>query len=83
MAERDAISGRLKDARKELTDAIYLDPSNRVVRDRLTEISALAPDDPQTSAQRNGIGRSGETAVYEPGRRISISGATRREPTTK
>ena len=48
MAERDAISGRLKDARKELTDAIYLDPSNRVVRDRLTEISALAPDDPQT-----------------------------------
>src|SRR5580700_6097616 len=29
LAERDAISGRLKEARKELIDAIYLDPDNR------------------------------------------------------
>jgi type II secretory pathway component GspD/PulD (secretin) len=46
VAEREAISGRLKEARKELLDALYLDPSNRLVRDRLTELSAIAPDDP-------------------------------------
>jgi hypothetical protein len=49
LAERDAVSGRLKDARKELVDAIYLDPSNRFVRDRLTELNALAPDDPNAA----------------------------------
>jgi hypothetical protein len=49
VAEREAISGRLKDARKDLMDAIYLDPTNRFVRDRLTELSALAPDDPKNA----------------------------------
>ena len=29
LAERDAVSGRLKDARKELIDASYLDPDQR------------------------------------------------------
>ena len=48
-AEREAISGRLKDARKDLMDAIYLDPTNRFVRDRLTELSAIAPDDPKNA----------------------------------
>jgi Bacterial type II and III secretion system protein/FG-GAP-like repeat len=43
-AERDAVSGRLKDARRELISAAYLDPSNRVVSERLTELSALEPD---------------------------------------
>src|ERR1700722_17735162 len=46
VAEREAISGRLKEARKELLDAIYLDPTNRLLRDRLTELNAIAPDDP-------------------------------------
>jgi hypothetical protein len=43
-AERDAISGRLDDARRELLSAANLDPSNRVVRERLTELLALEPD---------------------------------------
>ena len=46
LAEKDAISGRLKEARKELVDAIYLDPTNRIVRDRLAELSAIVPDTP-------------------------------------
>jgi tetratricopeptide (TPR) repeat protein len=41
LAERDAVSGRLKDARKELLDASYLDPTNTTLRERLTELSAL------------------------------------------
>ncbi|HWF39149.1 MAG TPA: FG-GAP-like repeat-containing protein [Candidatus Acidoferrales bacterium] len=49
LAEREAISGRLKDARKDLLDAMYLDPSNRFVRQRLTELSALAPIDPKNA----------------------------------
>ena len=44
LAERDAVSGRLKEARRELIAAAYLDPTNRVVRDRLTELTALEPD---------------------------------------
>jgi hypothetical protein len=44
-AERDAISGRLDDARRELFSASYLDPSNAIVRERLNELIAA-----QTSA---------------------------------
>ena len=43
LAERDAISGRLANARKELMDARYLDPANTVVRERLDELSAVEP----------------------------------------
>jgi hypothetical protein len=49
LAEKEAISGRLKEARKQLVDALYLDPTNRIVRDRLTELSAMAPDDPHNA----------------------------------
>jgi len=49
IAEREAISGRLKEARMELLDAMYLDPGNRFVRQRLTELSALAPVDPKNA----------------------------------
>ncbi|HXQ25150.1 MAG TPA: FG-GAP-like repeat-containing protein [Candidatus Acidoferrales bacterium] len=42
-AERDAISGRLDDARRELMGASYLDPSNKVVRERLAELLAVEP----------------------------------------
>ena len=55
VAEREAISGRLREARKELMDAIYLDPSNRFVRERLTELSALAPDDPKNAGREVGL----------------------------
>lgn len=43
-AERDAISGRLDDARRELLSASNLDPSNRVVHERLAELLAVDPD---------------------------------------
>lgn len=43
-AERDAISGRLDDARRELLSASKLDPSNPVVRERLVEMLAVEPD---------------------------------------
>lgn len=42
-AERDAISGRLDEARRELMGASYLDPSNKVVRERLAELLAVEP----------------------------------------
>ena len=56
LAERDAVSGRLKEARRELIAAAYLDPTNRVVRDRLTELTALEPDTVSFGAQRDGTG---------------------------
>lgn len=42
-AERDAISNRLDDARRELLIARELDPTNTVVRDRLSEFLADQP----------------------------------------
>jgi hypothetical protein len=42
-AERDAVSGHLDAARRELLGASYLDPSNRVVRERLSELATAEP----------------------------------------
>jgi Bacterial type II and III secretion system protein/FG-GAP-like repeat len=42
-AERDAISGKLDKARQELLSATYLDPTNRVLRERLAELIAADP----------------------------------------
>ncbi len=47
-AERDAISGRLDEARRELLSASYIDPSDEIVRERLAELSAAEPDQPRT-----------------------------------
>jgi Bacterial type II and III secretion system protein/FG-GAP-like repeat len=43
LAEKEAVSGDLGRARKELLDAHYLDPSDETIRDRLAELSALEP----------------------------------------
>jgi hypothetical protein len=43
LAEREAAAGRLSDARREMLAARYLDPTNKVVRDRLAELTALEP----------------------------------------
>ena len=40
-AERDAISGRLDDARKQLVSAIELDPSNSAIRERLGQLMGV------------------------------------------
>jgi hypothetical protein len=42
-AEREAVSGRLDEARKELLAARTLDPTNSVVRERYAELTALRP----------------------------------------
>jgi hypothetical protein len=42
-AERDAVSGRLAAARRELLAASYLDPLNTIVRERLSELAAAEP----------------------------------------
>ena len=42
-AERDAVSGRLDAARKELLAASYMDPSNKVVQQRIAELTAAEP----------------------------------------
>jgi type II secretory pathway component GspD/PulD (secretin) len=46
-AERDAVSGRLDEARKELLSATYLDPTNRVLRERLAQLIAQEPSQSQ------------------------------------
>ena len=43
-AERDAISGRLDDAKRELLSASDLDPSNGIAHERLLEMLAAEPD---------------------------------------
>ncbi|HEY6466822.1 MAG TPA: hypothetical protein VIY69_12565, partial [Candidatus Acidoferrales bacterium] len=50
-AERDAISNRLEDARRELLIAKDLDPTNAVVRDRLSEFLADQPAPPKPVSQ--------------------------------
>jgi hypothetical protein len=68
LAERDAVSGRLKDARRELIAAAYLDPTNRVVRDRLTELTALEPDTVSLAPKETEL--AGEVQLqYQPGTR--------------
>lgn len=42
-AEKDAASGRLVLAIQEMRDARTLDPTNTLIRDRITELSALLP----------------------------------------
>jgi hypothetical protein len=43
LAEKDAVAGQLGDARKELLEASYLDPSDRSVTERLTQLTSLEP----------------------------------------
>src|SRR5580658_1595689 len=43
LAEREAVSGHFSNALHALRDALQLDPSNRTIRERLTEMEALDP----------------------------------------
>jgi hypothetical protein len=43
LAEKNAVSGRLADARKELLEAGYLDPSDQTIRERFAQLVALEP----------------------------------------
>ncbi|HLV93854.1 MAG TPA: FG-GAP-like repeat-containing protein [Candidatus Acidoferrales bacterium] len=51
LAEKEAVSGELGKARKELLDAHYLDPSDETIRDRLAELSALEPSNTEEKPQ--------------------------------
>ncbi|HUJ30616.1 MAG TPA: FG-GAP-like repeat-containing protein [Candidatus Acidoferrum sp.] len=42
-AEKNAVSGELAKARKELLDAHYLDPSDSLINERLSQLMALEP----------------------------------------
>ncbi|HKQ88592.1 MAG TPA: FG-GAP-like repeat-containing protein [Candidatus Acidoferrales bacterium] len=53
-AERDAISNRLDDARRELLIASNLDPTNTAIRERLAEFLAAEPSPKTTSAKLGG-----------------------------
>ncbi|HEV2388906.1 MAG TPA: FG-GAP-like repeat-containing protein [Candidatus Acidoferrales bacterium] len=50
-AERDAVSGQLESARQELEDALALDPSYPVARERLEEIDQMLANQPANDAQ--------------------------------
>jgi hypothetical protein len=69
LAERDAISGRLKEARKELIDAIYLDPDNSTVRERLTELTAFDTASGQQKPPAEIELSDGVHLNYQPGTR--------------
>ena len=43
LAEKDAVSGQLGDARKELLEASYLDPTDRSITERLAQLTSLEP----------------------------------------
>jgi type II secretory pathway component GspD/PulD (secretin) len=43
LAEREAVSGHFANSLHALRDAMQLDPSNRTIRERLTEMEALDP----------------------------------------
>lgn len=68
LAEKDAISGELAKARKELLEAHYLDPSDETIRDRLAELAALEPS--HTPVKAPGIKLAGEIRLdYRSGKR--------------
>lgn len=43
LAEKEAVSGRLREARELLLDASYLDPSDKLIRQRLSALVDLEP----------------------------------------
>jgi type II secretory pathway component GspD/PulD (secretin) len=65
-AERDAVSGRLDAARRELLDASSIDPSDETVQERIVELAAAEPervrqiDEPEITGE--------PTLAYRPGK---------------
>jgi len=68
LAEREAVSGRLSEALRILVSARALDPSNRVLQARYTELSALFRG--QTKSKASGQELAGEVHLeYTPGKK--------------
>ena len=66
-AERDAVSGRLDAARRELLSASYLDPSNAIVRERLSELTTAEPGQDEKLKEPDITGEV--HLAYQPGKR--------------
>src|SRR5437868_5013532 len=56
-AERLAIEGKLPQAREELATAMRIDPTNRVVAERYTQMETMRDDLPRPSSQIEGLPR--------------------------
>lgn len=68
LAEKEAVSGELGKARRELLDARYLDPSDETIRERLAELSAMEPS--HTEEKPQGIRLESEIRLeYQTGKR--------------
>jgi hypothetical protein len=66
-AERNAVSGRLSEARKELAGASFLDPSNTMIATRLAELGAMEWRETRRAAK--GTEPAGLVRlVHEPGK---------------
>src|SRR6202795_798088 len=74
-AERLAIDGNVARAKAELNTAMLIDPTNRVVAERIAEMDSMQDDEPAPAAtQASGMPRVNP----QPGTRISnLHGATR------
>jgi type II secretory pathway component GspD/PulD (secretin) len=66
-AERDAVSGRLDAARSEMLAASYMDPSNKVVQERIAELTAAEPGQVREIAEPKLAGEP--QLAYLPGNR--------------
>ena len=64
-AERDAVSGRLPAARKELLDASFIDPSNKTVQERIVELAAAEPQHVREAGEPEIMGEP--DLAYRPG----------------
>ncbi|MGH9735750.1 MAG: FG-GAP-like repeat-containing protein [Candidatus Acidiferrales bacterium] len=60
--EKDAVSGELGKARKELLEAYQLDPTDRTIRERIAELSALEPS--REKQNRPGIQLASEVPLH-------------------
>jgi hypothetical protein len=67
-AERDAVSGRLVLAMAELREARALDPTNTLIRDRISELSALLPIPPEPRETETGVAAPVHLD-FQPGKR--------------
>jgi type II secretory pathway component GspD/PulD (secretin) len=65
-AERDAVSGRLDAARRELLEASSIDPSNKMVQERIVELAAAEPERIREIGEPELAGEP--TLTYRPGK---------------
>lgn len=79
LAERHAVSGEIPAALRTLREARELDPSNRIIRERLVELAALDPSQAKRSFPVPRL-RPRCTSNICPENKISTCEATHRRP---